>query len=83
VSVVEGDELKLDTKITFNTGRSEFVTEDIIWSNADPEVAIVDAQGTVTGVSAGLTSITAVSETGLRATIYLLITPIASAPDSP
>jgi hypothetical protein len=75
LSLTAGDELKLNTEITFNTGRAEFATQGIFWSNADPDIAVVNAQGTVTAVSAGLTSVTAVDANGLTATVYVLVAP--------
>ncbi len=52
---------------TLNASLSGIPTTDVSWSIADPGIATVDNNGMVTGVSFGITTVTATASSGLTA----------------
>ncbi len=58
----------------FSDGSSQDLTISVAWSTLDPTIATVDAQGLATGVSVGMTMVSA-SEFGITGTANLNVTP--------
>ncbi|MBA3890239.1 MAG: Ig-like domain-containing protein [Gemmatimonadaceae bacterium] len=52
------------------------VDRPIAWASSDPSVARVDATGRVTGIAAGVTRITATSDTRQAATVVTVVYPV-------
>ena len=65
-----GDTLRLNVTVKPNNATNK----DIIWSSSNSAVATVDANGLVTGVAAGTTTISAQSQDGSRKTVYCSVT---------
>ncbi|OOB80157.1 MAG: hypothetical protein BEN19_06450 [Epulopiscium sp. Nuni2H_MBin003] len=70
-------ELNIGAEVTLNATTSPLnatVGTDLTWSSSDISVATVDANGTVTAISAGTTSITVTTSNGLTATAVITVT---------
>ena len=52
-------------------------TEKVKWTSADPAIATVDEKGTVTGIKAGTTRITAETQTGQKDSVCVTVKAVA------
>ncbi len=55
-------------------------TEEVKWTSADPAIATVDENGTVTGIKAGTTRITVETETGRKDSVCVTVKAVAEKP---
>jgi hypothetical protein len=82
-TVTVGSTIPLTATGTFSVGPPQTLSSgEVTWSSDDNSVANVDSNGTVTGVSAGTTNITATSteDTAIDDTVPVTVNPAATPP---
>ncbi|MDF2685805.1 MAG: carbohydrate-binding protein, partial [Clostridia bacterium] len=63
-------------KVTYTLTPSNSDDTSLTWSSSDKAVAIVDAEGNITGISEGTVKITASASSGVKESVELTINPV-------
>ena len=74
IYVAQGRRIQADAYVTDRAGAS-FVNKLVTFTSSDENIAVVNAEGRVTGVSTGTAVITAASASGIQDAFVIVVTP--------